>query len=212
MKKIISLILVLALLLSITACVKTNNEEQIQNEQEIEEVINNEETQEAEKQPEKEPAKQPEKQPEKEPVKEPAKEPEKQPEAPKTVGNILLADFYNKVSLGSALSIAESLISNEIIKFMGGAMSVEEGYLAGFKEEIKGFKEAATFAPMIGTIPFVGYIFTLEDGADVNAFVSNLKSLADLRWNICTEADEMVTGISGNTVFFVMCPTEFEEE
>ncbi len=135
-------------------------------------------------------------------------------EAPKTVGNILLKDFKAKAaSASSALSLAEALIKNEIIPFMGGAMEVEQGLLQGFDNaEIKGFKEGAVFMPMIGTIPFIGYVFTLEDGTDASSFIANLKANANLRWNICTTADEMVAGSVGNKVFFVMCPTEFTEE
>ena len=92
-------------------------------------------------------------------------------------------------------------------------MEVEPGLLQGFDNaEIKGFKEGAVFMPMIGTIPFIGYVFTLEDGTDASSFISKLKSNANLRWNICTTADEMVAGSVGNKVFFVMCPTEFAEE
>ena len=133
------------------------------------------------------------------------------PQTPKTVGNTLLAAFKAN-SGGSALSVAESLASNSAIPMPLGTMSVEPGYLTGFDNtEITGFKEGAMFAPMIGTIPFVGYVFTLENAADAPAFIAKLKSSANLRWNICTSADEMVTGSVGNKVFFVMCPTAFEE-
>ena len=138
-----------------------------------------------------------------------------QPEAPKTVGNILLADFKAKASSSSALGIAEALAANEVFSPIGNlaAVSVEPGYLNGFDNaEIKGFKEGAMFAPMIGTHPIIGYVFTLEDGTDASSFIANLKSNANLRWNICTTADEMVAGSVGNKVFFVMCPTEFAEE
>ena len=92
-------------------------------------------------------------------------------------------------------------------------MAVEPGFLTGFDNtEIKGFKEGAMFAPMIGTIPFVGYVFTLDDSTNASDFISTLKSAANLRWNICTSADEMVTGSAGNKVFFVMCPKSFDQE
>ena len=68
------------------------------------------------------------------------------------------------------------------------------------------------FAPMIGTIPFVGYIFVLEEGTDVDGFKSTLETNADPRWNICTEADETIVDSVGNTVFFLMSPNTFEEE
>ncbi|MBQ6824700.1 MAG: hypothetical protein IJP27_08605 [Clostridia bacterium] len=127
-----------------------------------------------------------------------------------TVGSTLLADFNTKT--GTAQEIADALLQNEIIQFMGATMPVEEGLLNGFGEtEIKGFKEGVMFAPMIGTIPFVGYIFTLEDGADVNAFKTTLKDNANLRWNICTEAEELIVESKDNTVFFLMCPKSFEQ-
>lgn len=146
---------------------------------------------------------------------EPNKEPVKpEAEAPKTVGNILLADFKAKASSSDVLSLAEALAANPVMSdIMAGAMEVEPGYLTGFdNNEITGFKSGAVFMPMIGTIPFVGYVFELENGADVSAFISNLKSSANLRWNICTTADEMVSGSVGNKVFFVMCPASFEQE
>ena len=91
-------------------------------------------------------------------------------------------------------------------------MPVEEGFLNGFDNEIHGFSEGAMFSPMVGTIPFVGYVFTLPADADVDAFMNTLKENANLRWNICTTAEEMVTDAVGQTVFFVMCPAEFEEQ
>ena len=139
---------------------------------------------------------------------------EPEAEVPKTVGNILLADFRAKAASMDVLSLAEALVSNSVMSnIMAGAMEVEPGFLTGFdNNEITGFKSGAVFMPMIGTIPFVGYVFELENGADASSFISNLKSSANLRWNICTTADEMVSGSVGNKVFFVMCPASFEQE
>lgn len=130
---------------------------------------------------------------------------------PETVGEILLADFQKNPE-GTAQEIADRLITNEIIPFAGGAMPVEPGLLSGFDNaEITGFKEGVMFAPMMGTIPFVGYIFVLEDGADVDAFKQTLEENANLRWNICTEAEELTVDSEENTVFFLMSPKNFEE-
>lgn len=161
----------------------------------------------------------PQSQPQTESASKPEAVPETKPETKpsedsnKSVGNTLLADFKAKASsASSALSLAEALVANPIIEFAGAAMSVEEGYLTGFgNAEIKGFKEGAMFAPMIGTIPFVGYVFTLDSAENAAAFTATLKKHADKRWNICTEADEMITGSVGNKVFFVMSPLSFEE-
>lgn len=121
----------------------------------------------------------------------------------------LLTVFYNEIGANPAATVedlANKVIAHESIQFMPMVMPVEEGYLAGFNNEIKGFETAATFAPGIGTIPFVGYVFRLADGADVEAFKATLEAEANLRWNICTAAEEMVCENVGNTVFFLMCP------
>lgn len=138
-----------------------------------------------------------------------SEEPTKKPE---TVGEILLSDFKTNPK-GTAMEIAERIIGNEMIPFAGGANPIEPGYLAGFDNvEITGFKEGAMFGPMMGTIPFVGYIFVLDDGADVDAFKTTLKDNANLRWNICTEAEELTVDSEGNTIFFLMSPKKFEEQ
>lgn len=128
-----------------------------------------------------------------------------------TVGETLLAAFKANPN-GTAQEIADGLIQNPIIQFMPATMPMEAGYLSGFGEvEITGFEECVMFGPMIGTIPFIGYIFTLAEGSDVEAFKTLLKDNANLRWNICTAAEELVVESEGNTVFFLMCPTTFEQ-
>lgn len=129
-----------------------------------------------------------------------------------TVGQTLLADF-KALSSKSAQEIADGVLKNGIIQFMAMAMPVEEGLLNGFDNtEIKGFKEGVMFGPAIGSIPFIGYVFVLEDGADVEGFKKTLDEAANLRWNICVEADEKIVESEGNTVFFLMCPASFEQE
>lgn len=128
-----------------------------------------------------------------------------------TVGQTLLADFKAD-STGTAQEIADRLITNPVIEFMGGATPVEEGLLSGFDNaEIKGFKEGVMFAPMMSSIAFVGYIFELPEDADVEAFKTTLKDSANLRWNICVEAEELIVESEGNKVFFLMCPKSFEQ-
>ncbi|MBQ2756000.1 MAG: hypothetical protein IJF27_04955 [Oscillospiraceae bacterium] len=131
-----------------------------------------------------------------------------------TLGTELLIDFKQRVVANpeiSAQELAEAILTNEAILFASGAMPMEPGYLSGFDAEITGFEECVMFAPMIGTIPFVGYIFTLADGADVAAFETTLSDNANPRWNICTEAEQTIISSIGNTVFFVMCPEALEE-
>lgn len=132
-----------------------------------------------------------------------------------TTGAALLADFNTRIAENpdiSAQEMADALLTNSIIQFGGATMPVENGLLTGFgNAEITGFSEGVMFAPMISSIAFVGYIFKLEDGTDAESFKQTLADNADPRWNICTEADETVIESSGNTVFFLMCPSQIEE-
>ncbi len=131
-----------------------------------------------------------------------------------TIGEILSKDFKDRVTADSSLSaqaIADELVKNSVLQFGPAVMPVEPGLLTGFDNtEINGFKEGVMFAPMIGTIPFVGYVFVLEDGADVEGFKTTLSDSANLRWNICTEAEEKIVENVGNTVFFLMCPKSLD--
>ena len=130
--------------------------------------------------------------------------------AGESMGQALLKDFSDRVNAEPELGaeeLAKALLENPVIEFAGDALPVEPGLLTGFgNAEITGFAQGAMFAPMISTIPFVGYVFVLDEGADAEAFVQTLKDNADPRWNICTEADETIAEHVGNTVFFVMCP------
>lgn len=226
MKKLLALILATVMVLGTTACGKaeptdgeidtTPKTEDVSSEDEdVNEETQKEDEKADEKADKKEEVKQDEKSAEK-PAKKPAeasveKNEEKPAETPKTVGNNLLSIFKANSS-GSAYSVAEKIIEKGNLPFAAGAMEVEPGLLSGFDNtEITGFKSGATFGPMIGSIAFIGYVFELEDGVSASDFISNLKNNANLRWNICVQADEMVAGSSGNKVFFVMCPKEFEQ-
>ena len=127
---------------------------------------------------------------------------EVKPDGDETLGNTLLKIFDEEIKKGTDLEeIANLMVA--VPEFMCGAMEVEEGFLNGFKEELKGFNKGYTVNPMIGTIPFVAYIFETDD---VEALEKSINDLADPRWNICTEAEETVIKTEGNVVFFAMCP------
>lgn len=109
--------------------------------------------------------------------------------------------------------IADAMLENPAIEFMGMTMPVEEGYLSGFGDaEITGFDEGVMFGPAIGTIPFIGYVFDLSEGTDAKEFMQTIEDNADLRWNICTEADELVVENKGDKVVVIMTPEEFVDE
>lgn len=120
-----------------------------------------------------------------------------------TMGNRLAGMFLKGIADSNMQTLAEELASASEIDCV--VVEAQEGYLNGFSEEIKGFKSGVQFSPMIGSIPFVGYIFETDTPNELN---SKLEAVADPRWNICTEAAETVCVVSGNYVFFTMCPGE----
>lgn len=194
MKKIIALLLALVLALSLVACGSSAPSTSGAASSEIAEEVPSSDSEPAE----------PESQPEETPA---------EGGSDVTVATMLSQDFVVLLEEGekSALEIAEGIIGNEEIPFGPVAVEVAEGYLPGFTEDITGFEEGATFAPMIGSIPFVGYVFRLADEDTAKAFMENLKEKADTRWNICTEADEIVSYQHGSWVYFAMGPTSFED-
>ena len=226
MKKFLSLILALTMILSLAACGASNDAEENDAPAGEEEIMENEPAVdgEPEGEVEEEPAvdEQPAADPNAPVENEPATpevpadpQPEQSEEsAPATSGDTVAAQLqkaFEGMADQSALDIATALSTHEVIKFGAGAMPVEPGLLSGFDNyEVTGFQEGAVFMPMIGSIAFVGYIFTLEDGADVNAFMENLKANSNPRWNICVAAEETLVSNVGNKVFFVMSPLYLE--
>lgn len=128
------------------------------------------------------------------------------------VGEPLVVTFEENADK-SAQEIADTLLTDPNLGFMGATMPVEEGVLTGFgNAEITGFDEGVMFGPAIGTVPFIGYVFTLSEDTKVKDFKQTLEENADLRWNICTEADELVVESEGDKVIVIMTPNEFESE
>lgn len=136
--------------------------------------------------------------------------------AENTWGETLWKAFVTNMNANpsaTALDASDLISVHESIVFMAGSMEVVPGYLSGFDNvEITGFKSGAMFAPMIGSIPFVGYVFELEEGADVNTFIDMLAENSNPSWNICVTADQTVVGAYNNMVFFLMCPNSNQGE
>ncbi len=114
----------------------------------------------------------------------------------------------------TALAMAEMFSEKVSAPMMLGAMDMTEAeYFPGFAEDfvVEGYEDAATYMPMIGSIPFVSYIFVLSEDADAEAFADSLEANANPGWNICVTADETAVDVVDNVVFFIMCPATFED-
>lgn len=129
----------------------------------------------------------------------------------KTVAKVLAEQFEDEMKKEKDIEIvANKIAKNEIIKIELDVASIgEEDYLSGFKTKIEGFNKAIVIRPFIGSIPFIAYIFEVND---TEKFDEYLKSNADLNWNICTSASDLETVVVDNYVFIVMSPESFDEE
>ena len=128
-----------------------------------------------------------------------------------TVATKLQVQFREEIKNNSdIIAVADKLVDGNPVlgEVAMGSMGVEPGFLNGFNGDVTGFDRGVMFAPFIGTIPFVGYIF---ETTDTDALVKELNDKAMLNWNICTTADEKVVDVVDNYVFFVMAPTSFED-
>lgn len=137
-----------------------------------------------------------------------------------TLGGKIWDAFYADITANpnaTAEELAVNIANAGIAPHSLGGMTLnslvtpnDEGklYLQGFGEyDFAGLdtQKSAIFLPMMGSTPFIGYIFELSDGIDAASFIKTLEENANLRWQICVSADQMVAGSIGNKVLFVMC-------
>lgn len=117
--------------------------------------------------------------------------------------------YMSEESDTEALSIAEHICGIEGFPLELSASPVEQGWLAGL-EEFDQFTDGAAFAPMIGSIPFMGYVFMLDADVDAAQVVETIKGQANLAWNVCTEADVLLCDTykdrGRNAVLVIMAP------
>lgn len=116
--------------------------------------------------------------------------------------NKVVAIFEEESAKGTSIEEIAKLIA-PVTEFVCEVRKVEEGYLMEFTEDVKGFKNGYAIGPIVGSIPYVSYIFEADDA---EAFADSLKATANPRWNICTEANEPVIKVKDNYVFLTMCP------
>jgi hypothetical protein len=92
----------------------------------------------------------------------------------------------------------------EFCSYQLSVAPVDPEWLMGFNEVPTGFSEAYCYQPMMMGKAFIGYIFRVAEGTDVEAFKKSLTDTCDPRWNICTMANTTVCESYGNLVYFSM--------
>ncbi len=82
-------------------------------------------------------------------------------------------------------------------------------YFEGFNEYvITGYSECYMFGPMLAPFPFIGYVFRVAEGVDVDEFKSDLEQNCVPDWNVCTSADTVICKSESRLVLFVMLSQE----
>lgn len=123
-----------------------------------------------------------------------------------TLGGKLANAFFDEAEkTDDVLTIANNIVAQNLTEINLITDEVGPGWLNGFSNDITEFTSGAVFQPMIGTIPFVAYVFKTDN---VEALTKQLEDNHDMRWNICTEAEEKVSYSYNNLVFFAMVPGE----
>ena len=107
------------------------------------------------------------------------------------------------------LKMAEYLASHQNFSTFF-AQSVSEGRLTGIgdfenKIEVTGFSAGAVFKPQVDPSDFIGYVFKVKEGTDVNSFKTMLKEKANLGWNVCITLNTIIVESDGDYVLFMMC-------
>ncbi|MBQ9953031.1 MAG: hypothetical protein IJO92_01700 [Clostridia bacterium] len=133
----------------------------------------------------------------------------------KTIGQRLADDFkalLNPEKMMGARAMADELLKGDYLTFDHTTTDVQPGKLKGFGDaEITGFKEGVMIEAKKEDVPFLAYIFTLDDDTDAETFMTTLKSKANPQWNTKVKADEMFTERSEKQVFFVMSPKSLDK-
>lgn len=132
-----------------------------------------------------------------------------------TVQSRLVTGFVSRINqpFDNLEQVAVDVCSIAETPFEVATMPVpaDAEYFAGFGETtITGYKDCVQFGPMIGTIPFIGYIFELEDESEIMPLRQLLESNYDLRWNICTAAETITFANVDNYLLVAMHTMMFD--
>ena len=83
---------------------------------------------------------------------------------PDTLGSQLVNQFQKHAKEESdPMEIAQKIVSDDLAEISLDAESVEPGWLNGFDENVTGFTKGVMIAPVIGSIPYVSYVFETDD-------------------------------------------------
>ena len=108
-------------------------------------------------------------------------------------------------SLGEDASEEDKMTYETFASYQLVVQAVEKDaeWLMGLTEVPTGYSECYNYIPS-SMNPFMGYVFRVEEGTDIEAFKQSLIDNCDLRWMICREANTIMCESFGDIVVFQM--------
>jgi|GEM_PF-1990175 len=136
-----------------------------------------------------------------------------------SVGGMVAKDFLAALEENPELGVYElvDVVNNSAaVPFETMTERVDEsfGFFTGLAVSgLEGYEEAVYIAPEANWVPFMAYVFSLEEGTKANEFSAMLKESADPLWSetFLIEAAPVVA-YSGNKVLFVLAPEQFSDD
>lgn len=116
----------------------------------------------------------------------------------------IFKDYLGEHPTATALEIADYINAHQHVGQLY-TQEVEEGRLTGISTYLEGFSDGAIFSPMMMPSTFIGYVFKVAEGGDVDAFMTTLKNNANVAWNVCVVVNTVIVENCGDYVVFMMC-------
>jgi len=112
--------------------------------------------------------------------------------------------YLSEHPTATALEIANYINAHQHVGQLY-TQTVEEGRLTGISTYLEGFSDGAIFSPMMMPSTFIGYVFKVAEGGDIDAFATTVKNNANVAWNVCVVVNTVIVETDGNYVIFMMC-------
>ncbi len=116
-----------------------------------------------------------------------------------TTAHICISTYKEQLAAGASIEDALNAVA-EKIELMG-MVEKDLEWVQGFDTTITGYSHVYSLMPMMMGFPFIMHVFETEN---VDTLKAMLDAHADLRWNICTQAEEKLMDVVDGKVVFVM--------
>ena len=113
------------------------------------------------------------------------------------------------IEMSNMERLLNAIVEANPVEFMGMSMSIDLTNIETVKyytglDSAESIVEAAAFEPMMGSMAFSMVAVQVAEGADAEAVAEAIKTGVDTRKWICVEADDQMTAVSNDIVMMIM--------